>query len=92
MDTDLTSKTTENTEQFQYTDPQLAQLDEQIEGLSLRIDMLGQQMNWLCENMQSLFSFVTQMGQNGGGIRGLVKALKDQQGPQLTEQQGANHD
>lgn len=44
-----------------------------------RLDMLGQQMNWLCENLTSLFGFVSAMSNNGGGIRGLMSALK--QGP-----------
>jgi hypothetical protein len=38
--------------------------------------MLGKQMDWLCENLQSLFYFVQQAGQNGGGIRGMLAALK----------------
>lgn len=50
-----------------------------------RIDLLGQQLDWLCENMQSLFSFVNQMGQSGGGIRGLMHALKNG-APQLDSQ------
>ena len=47
-----------------------------IEDLAARIDVLGQQMNWMCENLQSLFGFVNQMSNNGGGIRGLMHALK----------------
>jgi hypothetical protein len=47
--------------------------------LADRMDLLGQQMNWLCENLQSLFSFVNQLGANGGGIRSVVHALR--QGP-----------
>lgn len=50
-----------------------------LEDLASRLDVLGQQMNWLCENLTSLFAFVNQMGQNGGGIRGLMHLLK--QGP-----------
>jgi hypothetical protein len=42
-------------------------------------------MNWLCENMQGLFQFVNQMSANGGGIRGMMHALK-QAPPELTEQ------
>lgn len=41
-----------------------------------KLDVIGQQMNWLCENMQSLFLFVQQMSSNGGGIRGIMNALK----------------
>ena len=50
-----------------------------LEELGHRMDVLGQQMNWLCENLTSLFTFVNQMGQSGGGIRGLMHMLK--QGP-----------
>jgi hypothetical protein len=55
-----------------------------LESLSARLDMLGEQMNWLCENLAALFGFVNQMGQNGGGIRGLMKAMKET--PGLMEQ------
>jgi hypothetical protein len=48
------------------------------------MDMFGEQMNWLCENLQSLFLFVNQMGANGGGIRGLMKAMKET--PELSDQ------
>ena len=48
------------------------------------MDSLGEQMNWLCENLQSLFAFVNQIG-NGGGMRGIMHALK-QGPPELTEQ------
>lgn len=48
-----------------------------LEDLAARMDMFGQQMNWLCENLQSLFVFVNAMGDSGGGIRGLMKAMKN---------------
>lgn len=48
-----------------------------LEQLAQRLDALGQQMNWLCENMAAMFGFVNQMGKNGGGIRGLMRSLKD---------------
>ena len=54
-----------------------------LESLAQRMDMFGEQMNWLCENMAGLFQFVTQMGQSGGGIRGLMSALKNG-GPNLS--------
>jgi hypothetical protein len=50
-----------------------------LDGLAIKLDVLGQQMNWLCENLTSLFAFVNQMGSSGGGIRGLMHMLK--QGP-----------
>ena len=54
-----------------------------LESLAQRMDMFGEQMNWLCENMAGLFQFVTQVGSSGGGIRGLMSALKNG-GPDLT--------
>lgn len=48
-----------------------------LESLSTRLDMLGEQMNWLCENLAGVFSLVTTMGANGGGIRGAMKAMKE---------------
>lgn len=50
--------------------------DITLASLAYRLDMLGKQMDWLCENLQSLFYFVQQAGQNGGGIRGMLAALK----------------
>ena len=47
--------------------------------LAEKMDVLGQQMNWLVDNLTSLFAFVNQMGSSGGGIRGLMHMLK--QGP-----------
>lgn len=44
--------------------------------LGRRMDILGQQMNWLCENLQSLFAFTQQVSQSGGGLRGLMHAMK----------------
>ena len=54
-----------------------------LESLAIRMDALGKQMDWLCENLQSLFLFVNQMGANGGGIRGLMAAMK-KGAPELT--------
>ena len=47
-----------------------------LKDLAQKMDVLGNQMNWLCENLTSLFAFVNQMGQSGGGIRGLMTMLK----------------
>ena len=54
-----------------------------LNDLAIRMDMFGEQMNWLCENLQSLFAFVNQIGASGGGIRGLMAAAKS--APQLKE-------
>lgn len=63
-----------------------------LESLAVRLDQLGMQMNWLCENLQSLFLFVQAAGQNGGGIRGMIQALKhapaDLLNQQVKESQG----
>lgn len=56
-----------------------------LDDVVARLDALGVQMNWLCENLASLFGFVNQMSQNGGGMRGLMKALKQQEAPKVTE-------
>lgn len=55
--------------------------------IASRLDNLGAQMNWLVENLSSLFGFVTQMSQNGGGIRGLMKAMKTE-APELSTMEG----
>ena len=47
-----------------------------LESLAARMDSLGKQMDWLCENLQALFMFVNQVGQNGGGLRGMLAAIK----------------
>ena len=49
-----------------------------------RLDMIGEQLNWLCDNLAGLFQFVSQMGANGGGIRGLMKTMKES--PELIQQ------
>jgi hypothetical protein len=54
-----------------------------LESLQARMDMFGEQMNWLCDNMQGLFQFVNAVGQSGGGIRGLMSAAKNM--PQMKE-------
>jgi len=54
-----------------------------LNDLAVRMDMFGEQMNWLCENLHSLFAFVNQIGASGGGIRGLMAAAKS--APQLKE-------
>lgn len=53
-----------------------------LEDLATRMDMFGEQMNWLCNNLAELFKFVNAMGQSGGGIRGLMHAMKN--APELT--------
>ena len=65
---ELVDNDTEHTEQLTQ--------EITLEDIAKRLDILGNQMNWLCENLQSLFVFVQQMGSSGGGIRGLMKMLK----------------
>lgn len=57
-----------------------------LDSLAARLDVLGNQMNWVCENLQSVFAFVQQMGQSGGGFRGMMQALKNGQ-PQEVQPQ-----
>lgn len=61
-----------------------------LDDLANKLDALGKQMDWLVENLASLFMFVNQMGQNGGGIRGLMKTLKQQDGPEFNTTPGGN--
>lgn len=65
------------------TDVQV-QSEVSMADLAQRLDILGQQMNWLVENMQSLFQFVQSVSNNGGGLRGMMNMLK-QQPPQVKE-------
>jgi hypothetical protein len=68
--------------------PQETELKEPItlEILASKVDMLGEQLNWLCENLAGVFGLVQQMGANGGGIRGMMKAMKD--APEMAAQIG----
>jgi len=59
--------------------------DVTLNDIAQRLDIIGQQLNWMTENLQSLFAFVNQMGQSGGGIRGLMHMLK-QAPPELPVQ------
>lgn len=62
-----------------------------LESISERLDVLGKQMNWLCENLESLFGFVSQMSASGGGLRGMLSLLKSSP-PDLQVMQGSNND
>lgn len=50
-----------------------------LEEIGRRLDIIGQQTDWMVENLQSLFLFVQTVSSNGGGIRGMLAAMK--QGP-----------
>lgn len=54
-----------------------------LESVAAKLDAIGAQMDWLCENLAQLFGFVQQMGANGGGIRGMMKLL-NQAPPEMT--------
>lgn len=58
-----------------------------LQDVITRLDSIGKQMDWLCENLAELFQFVSQIGSNGGGIRGLMGLMKSGP-PQLTQLQG----
>jgi hypothetical protein len=55
-----------------------------LELVNAKIDMIGNQLNWICENLVGLFAFVQQVGSNGGGIRGIMQLMK-QGPPQIKE-------
>lgn len=57
-----------------------------LEEVSKKLDMIGNQMNWMCENLVALFGFVQQVSNNGGGIRGIMQAMK-QAPPQIVHTQ-----
>jgi hypothetical protein len=62
------------------------EVEQQITLVSIaeRLDKQGAQLNWLCENLASLFTFAQQLGNNGGGIRGLMSLMR-QGGPALKQ-------
>lgn len=60
------------------------------EDIAQKLDALGEQMNWLCENLSSLFEFVSQMGASGGGLRGVLSLLKSSP-PELQVRQGVDN-
>jgi hypothetical protein len=60
-----------------------------LEEIVRRLDILGKQMNWLCENLESLFGFVSQMSASGGGLRGMLSLLRSSP-PELQVMQGDN--
>lgn len=65
-----------DTSTTELQEPEIKQ-EVTLESLKASMDMLGEQMNWLCENLSALFGFVNQVGQSGGGLRGLMKAMKE---------------
>lgn len=67
--------------------PELLELsvEQKLDLVLQQQNLLGQQMNWLVDNLSSLFSFVGNVSQGGGGIRGLMKGLKDAQPPQIRQ-------
>jgi hypothetical protein len=77
-----TQTNTQVNEQAESPPPQVTLETLAAEVLQLReatatgLDQIGTQMNWLCDNLQSLFSFINHLNSNGGGMRGLMKAMK----------------
>jgi hypothetical protein len=59
-------------------DPTIALSDrELLVAVYRQQEQLGNQLNWLCENLAGVFGVVTAMSQNGGGVRGLMKVMKE---------------
>lgn len=58
--------------------PQETEIKQEVtlESLDAKLDMLGEQMNWLCENLAGVFQLVGQLGENGGGLMGMMKMMK----------------
>lgn len=52
---------------------------EEVKELTLeeKIDIIGKQLDWLCENLAQVFGVVQSLSTNGGGIRGLMKMMKE---------------
>ena|SRR5215469_5968768 len=50
---------------------------ELLEAIKSQQEQLGMQLNWLCENLAGVFGLVQTMSQNGGGVRGLMKMMKE---------------
>lgn len=65
----------------------LAHTEISSEELARRLDIIGHQLNWLCENMQSLFYFVQQVSSSGGGVRGMLHAIKNMPSEMQLKQQ-----
>jgi hypothetical protein len=57
-------------------DDRLTNVDTRLAMLVEAVNSLGSQMNWLCENLAQMFAFMGQVSANGGGVRGLMTALK----------------
>jgi hypothetical protein len=65
-------------EQTIVPDPVTALSDrELLTAVYRQQEQLGNQLNWLCENLAGVFGIVTAMSQNGGGVRGLMKVMKE---------------
>ena len=47
-----------------------------LESLQESVNQIGGQLNWLCDNLAGLFSMVNQMGASGGGIMGMLSAMR----------------
>lgn len=50
---------------------------ELAEATYIQQQQIGNQLNWLCENLAGVFGMVTALSQNGGGVRGLMKVMKE---------------
>jgi len=61
-------------------------LAERLDKVVEALNSLGAQSNWMCENLNELFQFVQAIGNNGGGIRGMMQLLK--QGPPALKTEG----
>lgn len=61
-------------------DPTIALSDrELLVAVYKQQELIGNQLNWLCENLAGVFGMVTAVSQNGGGLRGMMKMMKEMQ-------------
>ena len=72
--------------------PQDSEIKQEVtlSDLAAKVDIIGQQLNWLIENLQTVFMFVQQVGSNGGGIRGMLKAIKTAEPQMMTMEEPKN--
>lgn len=50
---------------------------ELMEAIYLQQQQIGVGLNWLIENLTQVFGVVQALSSNGGGVRGLMKMMKE---------------
>lgn len=70
-------ETTDNKEDVIEVSSEVLSSEPQPLTLEQKIDLIGEQLNWLCENLAVVFNLTAAMSANGGGVRGLMKIMKE---------------